>query len=48
MFADIVERINNSICKKDTGLFIGVLDIFGFEDFKVLFQFFFSFFFDIM
>lgn len=35
MFVYIVDCINSSICKEGNSLFIGVLDIFGFEDFKV-------------
>ena len=35
MFTYIVNRINSAICKPTIERFIGVLDIFGFEDFKV-------------
>lgn len=38
MFTYIVDRINSAICKNARFLCIGVLDIFGFEDFKVSFS----------
>jgi len=34
MFSWILENINATICKRQGLPFVGVLDIFGFEDFK--------------
>ena len=35
LFTYIVDRLNTSFCKPSVQRFIGVLDIFGFEDFKI-------------
>jgi myosin-5 len=35
LFEWIVQRVNSSIFKAETRRFIGILDIFGFENFQV-------------